>query len=191
VERIAQRLTAEFIGTLALIFIGAGSVVMLRYGGLIGVALAHGLVLAVMVSVLGHISGGHFNPAVTISAWVTNQIKTAAAAVYIIVQLAGGAAGAGLLRVALPKSLWDQGGLHLGTPAVAHGLGHGVGIDVHEAPRLSRESNDTLAAGNVVTVEPGIYLGGLGGIRIEDLVAVTDGEPEILTSFTKELVTVN
>jgi Xaa-Pro aminopeptidase len=72
-----------------------------------------------------------------------------------------------------------------------HGLGHGVGLDVHEAPRLSRESNDTLAAGNVVTVEPGIYLEGLGGIRIEDLVVVTDGKPEILTSFTKELVTVS
>ncbi len=72
-----------------------------------------------------------------------------------------------------------------------HGLGHGVGIDVHEAPRLSRESSDTLAAGNVVTIEPGVYLGGLGGIRIEDLVVVTDGEPEILTSFTKELVTVD
>ena len=72
-----------------------------------------------------------------------------------------------------------------------HGLGHGVGIDVHEAPRLSRESTDTLAAGNVVTVEPGIYFGGVGGIRIEDLVVVTDGQPEILTSFTKELVTVD
>src|SRR5206468_3160137 len=72
-----------------------------------------------------------------------------------------------------------------------HGLGHGVGLDVHEAPRLSRESLDTLAAGNVVTVEPGIYLAGLGGIRIEDLVVVHEGEPEILTTFTKELVTVS
>jgi len=72
-----------------------------------------------------------------------------------------------------------------------HGLGHGVGIEVHEAPRLSRESSDTLAAGNVVTVEPGIYLPGEGGIRIEDLVVVTEDGPEILTSFTKDLVTVN
>jgi Xaa-Pro aminopeptidase len=72
-----------------------------------------------------------------------------------------------------------------------HGLGHGVGLDVHEAPRLSRESSDTLAAGNVVTVEPGVYLEGLGGIRIEDLVIVTDGEPEVLTSSTKDLVTVS
>jgi Xaa-Pro aminopeptidase len=72
-----------------------------------------------------------------------------------------------------------------------HGLGHGVGLEVHEAPRLSRESSDTLAAGNVATVEPGVYLAGLGGIRIEDLVVVTDGEPEVLTGFTKDLVTVS
>jgi len=72
-----------------------------------------------------------------------------------------------------------------------HGLGHGVGLEVHEAPRLSRESTDTLAAGNVVTVEPGIYLEGLGGIRIEDLVIVADGEPGVLTSSTKDLVTVS
>ena len=75
--------------------------------------------------------------------------------------------------------------------AFGHGLGHGVGMDVHEAPRLSRESGDTLAAGSVVTIEPGIYLEGVGGIRIEDLAIVRDGEPEVLTSFTKELITVS
>jgi Xaa-Pro aminopeptidase len=72
-----------------------------------------------------------------------------------------------------------------------HGLGHGVGMLVHEAPRLSQESDDTLQAGNVVTVEPGIYLPGEGGIRIEDLVIVGEDGPEVLTSFTKELVTVS
>ena len=72
-----------------------------------------------------------------------------------------------------------------------HGLGHGVGLMVHEAPRLSRESTDTLAPGNVVTVEPGVYLEGLGGIRIEDLVIVGEEGPEVLTSFTKDLVTVS
>jgi len=71
-----------------------------------------------------------------------------------------------------------------------HGLGHGVGLEIHEAPRLGRESTDTLAAGNVVTIEPGIYLEGVGGIRIEDLVIVHDGEPEVLTTSTKEPVTV-
>ena len=71
-----------------------------------------------------------------------------------------------------------------------HGLGHGVGIDVHEAPRLAQTSSDTLEARNVVTIEPGIYLEGRGGIRIEDLVVVTEDGPEVLTGFTKELVTV-
>ncbi len=75
--------------------------------------------------------------------------------------------------------------------AFGHGLGHGVGLDVHEAPRLARESTDTLVAGNVVTVEPGIYLEGLGGIRIEDLVIVGEDGPEVLTGYTKDLVSVD
>jgi Xaa-Pro aminopeptidase len=75
--------------------------------------------------------------------------------------------------------------------AFGHGLGHGVGLDVHEAPRLAKESGDTLAAANVVTVEPGIYLEGLGGIRIEDLVIVGADGPEITTGFTKDLVSVD
>ena len=75
--------------------------------------------------------------------------------------------------------------------AFGHGLGHGVGLMVHEAPRLAETSQDTLTAGNVVTVEPGIYLSGLGGVRIEDLVAVTDDGCEVFTSYTKELVNVN
>jgi Xaa-Pro aminopeptidase len=69
-----------------------------------------------------------------------------------------------------------------------HGLGHGVGIEVHEGPRLSRRSDDVLRTGNVVTVEPGVYLSGRFGIRIEDLVAVTDDGCEVLTSVSKRLI---
>ncbi len=68
-----------------------------------------------------------------------------------------------------------------------HGLGHGVGIEVHEAPRLSQRSEDTLESGNIVTVEPGIYLPGEFGVRIEDLVVVTDRGCEILTGIDKDL----
>ena len=68
-----------------------------------------------------------------------------------------------------------------------HGLGHGVGLDVHEAPRLAQRSDALLETGNIVTVEPGVYLPGELGVRIEDLVLVTDDGREILTPLTKDL----
>jgi Xaa-Pro aminopeptidase len=72
-----------------------------------------------------------------------------------------------------------------------HGLGHGVGLEVHENPRLSQRSDDVLGAGNAVTVEPGIYLPGRFGVRVEDLVVVTDDGCEILSSIGKELTVVD
>lgn len=71
-----------------------------------------------------------------------------------------------------------------------HSLGHGVGLEIHEAPRLSKLSKATLAPGNVVTVEPGIYLPGELGVRIEDLVVVTDDGHDVLNTLPKELTVI-
>jgi Xaa-Pro aminopeptidase len=89
---------------------------------------------------------------------------------------------------AIARDVIEEAGLgeHFG-----HGLGHGVGIEIHEAPRLSTESSDTLEVGNVITIEPGIYLPGLGGVRIEDLAVVRDDGVEVLSSFPKELTLVS
>jgi MIP family channel proteins len=131
-KSIPQQAIAEFVGTLALVFVGAGAVtVLIGLGGLngaalLGVGLAFGLVLAIMVSNLGHISGGHFNPAVTLSVWVTGKIETGRALVYVLAQLVGATAGAGLLRLALPEALWKR--TFLGATTVAHQLGSGISI---------------------------------------------------------------
>jgi len=73
-----------------------------------------------------------------------------------------------------------------------HGLGHGVGIDIHERPRLSHHNADeVLQAGTVVTVEPGVYLPGVLGVRIEDLTVLTESGARRLSSFSKELLVVD
>jgi Xaa-Pro aminopeptidase len=68
-----------------------------------------------------------------------------------------------------------------------HGTGHGLGLEIHEAPRLSATSNDTLRAGHVVTVEPGLYYPELGGVRLEDVAYITGNSPRNLTKFEKVL----
>jgi Xaa-Pro aminopeptidase len=69
-----------------------------------------------------------------------------------------------------------------------HSLGHGLGLQIHELPRLSAVSNDTLVTGNVVTIEPGVYIPGVGGVRIEDDVVIRSGYCEVLNKSPKELI---
>jgi Xaa-Pro aminopeptidase len=83
----------------------------------------------------------------------------------------------------IARAMLDRAGYE-----VLHNLGHSIGLEVHEDPRLGKSSEDTVKAASVFTVEPGIYLAGLGGVRIEDLVIVGPDGPEVVTAFTKELV---
>jgi len=71
-----------------------------------------------------------------------------------------------------------------------HGLGHGVGLEIHESPRISPKNNDALAVGNVVTIEPGIYLPGFCGVRIEDDVVINENSCSLLTHSPKDLITI-
>lgn len=119
---LTQKLTAEFIGTFALVFFGEGAIcVDMQFRnnatggiGLLTIALAHGLAIAIMVSAMGHISGGHFNPAVTIGFWVTKKLSTLDTLLYWVVQVAGAAAAAFLLRALIPEEIWRS--VALGTP---------------------------------------------------------------------------
>ena len=127
--------------------------------------------------------------------WATGEIHDELAEAYALTlraQIAAldavrpGPAGSEIDAVARDIITEAGHGEHFG-----HGLGHGVGMEVHEAPRLARTGKDGLVAGNVVTVEPGIYLPGRGGVRIEDLVVVTEHGRDVLTRTTKDLVVVD
>jgi len=114
-----RKLLAEFVGTFALIFIGAGSIVaagnqitgLTPGAGLVTVALAHGLAIATMVTAVGHVSGGHFNPAVSVAAWVARSLGTLELAAYLVTQFAGGIAAALLLRAVVPQDAWEPAAL--------------------------------------------------------------------------------
>ncbi len=124
-NRIAAKLLAEFIGTFALIFIGAGAGAVIGDGaglpGVAAIAFAHGLTVMAFAFAYGSVSGGHFNPAVTVGVLAAGAISAGEAVGYIVSQLIGGVAGALLLRTVLGGAATG-----LGMPALAHDLALGV-----------------------------------------------------------------
>ena len=121
-DKLSTSLLAEFIGTFALIFIGAGAGA-LGEGGLVGVALAHGLVIVGFAYAYGHISGTHINPAVTLGVWAAGKIDTTRALAYVAVQLLGGIVGAFVLAWVLG----DRAG-SLGATTLADGVSTTQGL---------------------------------------------------------------
>jgi aquaporin Z len=123
---------AELLGTFALVFIGAGSILAdtLTGGkvGLTGIALAHGVAIATMVSAAGHLSGGHFNPAVTGAFMATGRLAVGAGLAYVGAQLVGALVGAFFLMAAFPEAVRRTA--LLGTPVLAAGVTSGTGIVV-------------------------------------------------------------
>jgi aquaporin Z len=121
-ESFLRRGVAEFIGTFTLIFIGGGAGIVTGGHDLVAVALANGLAIGIMVSNLGHISGGHFNPSITLAFLATRRITGALAAVYFASQLLGAIIGAALLRI-----FWSHDAF-LGAVPGAPALGAGKGF---------------------------------------------------------------
>ena len=131
-NQLAPKLVAEFIGTFAFVFIGAGAAAVIGDGvglpGIAAIALAHGLAIMAFAFAYGPVSGGHMNPAVTIGVLAAGAMDTITAIGYVLSQLAGGIAGALLLRIVLGGTATG-----LGTPALAHNLALG-GVSLTVTP---------------------------------------------------------
>ena len=121
-----RKLAAEFIGAFALIFIGAAAIIQTGGQNLVAIAIAHGLAIALLVSSLGHISGGLFNPALTIGLWATRRLDTISTAAYIIAQLLGAVVAALALLLVFPEALRDA--VSLGVPLLGRGIDFGQGV---------------------------------------------------------------
>jgi aquaporin Z len=125
-----KKLLVEFLGTCIFFFIGAGAIVTNQFSngavGLLGIAIAHGVILSVMISAFGGISGGHFNPAVTFGVMIARRISFSLGLQYMAAQLVGGVLAGLLLRAVFPSELCAS--VHLGTPAVATGVSLGSAV---------------------------------------------------------------
>ena len=129
-ESNAKKLFVEFLGTCIFFFIGAGAIITNQFSngavGLLGIAIAHGVILSIMISAFGGISGGHFNPAVTFGVMIAKRISILLGLQYIGAQLAGGVLAGLLLRMIFPAEVCSA--VHLGTPAVASGISLGTAV---------------------------------------------------------------
>lgn len=141
----------------------------------------------------GAVSGGYCSD-ITRTFVVGRSADARQLEVHAVVREANGSASAGLRAGmrgrdadALARQYIDRRGFG---EAFGHSLGHGIGLEVHEAPRLAKSVEAPLPAGAVVTIEPGIYLEGWGGVRIEDDVVVTAEGPQVLTGFDRGLLRV-
>ncbi len=166
-----QRGIAEFVGTFTLVFVGAGSIIATHGSDLTAIALAHGLAIGVMASAVGHISGGHFNPAVTLGFMVTRRIEARLAATYWFAQITAAILAAFLLTAVLPQPAVDA--VDLGVPALGPGISPGAGVVIESVltfflvwvifataadPRGAFSSISGLAIGFTITLD--IFIGG-------------------------------
>ena len=122
----ARKLIVEFIGPLALVYMGAGAIIATGGKDLVAIAFAHGLAIGLLVASAGHISGGLYNPALTAGLVAARRLSVRLGISYIIVELLGGAAGAALLKLSFDAKAIDA--VQLGTPLLGAGVSGGQGV---------------------------------------------------------------
>lgn len=113
---MARPLIVEFVGTFTLIFAGAGAIIATGGKDLVAIALAHGLAIGLFVAAAGHISGGVYNPALTVGLLIARRLSPLKGLLYVAAQVLGAVAAAAILRVVFEKALWDP--VNLGTPQI-------------------------------------------------------------------------
>jgi aquaporin TIP len=121
-----RKLIVEFIGPFALVYMGAGAIIATGGKDLVAIALAHGLAIALLIASAGHISGGVYNPALTVGLVAARRLSVPLGIAYIIVQLLGGAVGAALLKLSFDAQAIDS--VQLGTPLLGANVSAGQGV---------------------------------------------------------------
>ncbi len=136
-ENIAQKLIVEALGAFALCFFSIGAVILTQGQDIVAIGLATGLAIGIMVAAAGHISGGHYNPAITAGMLVTKRIPVPDGIAYIIAQLAGGVLGAGAITLAYLDV--DRNRVNLGLPSVGTSIVADPGVNLSATNALAME----------------------------------------------------